>query len=227
MAGSGIFGTARGLRDNLPTHGETGELVDLRNDVKKAFAPLANITVVEYENPPAAAVASVYAATATQLAARTVVAAGLVGGAEVVFPFARPLSVTTAGATPASAPASVTVTGKDIDGKELTETITVPQTAATGNGAKCFKSVSKLVFTTSEGTDATVSVGHAAPLGLPIKPKARAGARLTVLEISAGTRLTTGTLSDPATNAPHGMYTPAAAANGTNDYCVMYEGVAT
>lgn len=227
MAGSGIFGTARGLRENLPTHGEVGELVDLRNDVKAAFAPLANITVVEYENAPAAATASVYVATATQLAARSVGAAGLVGGAEVVFPFARPISVTTAGATPASAPASVTVTGKDIDGKAQTEVISVPQTAATAVGTKCFKSVSKLDFTTSEGTDATVAVGHGAPLGLPITGKARAGALLTVMEVAIGARVTTGTLSSAATNAPHGMYTPAAAANGTNDYCILYEGATT
>ncbi len=221
--GSGLFSKERGLRENQPTHGEAGELGDLRNDVKRTLSTLAGVTVVEYVDAPAAAAASIFAAAATQVAARTVAASGLVGGAEVVLPFARPISVTTAGTTPASAPATVVVTGKDIDGKDLTETINVPQTAATANGAKCFKSVSKLAFSASEGTDATVSVGHAAPLGLPAKVKQRGGARLAVMEVAAGARVTTGTLSDAATNAPYGMYTPAAAPNGSNDYAVFFE----
>lgn len=225
MAGSGIMKSARGLRADLPRHGELGEIADLRSDVAKAFEPLANITVEEFTNPPAAAAAGVRVATAVTVAPQVVAASGLVGGAAVTLLYPRPISVTTAGGTPADAPATVTVTGTDVDGKAQTEDIAVPQTAATAIGTKAFKTVTGLSFTAAQGTDATVAVGWAAPLGLQESPKVRAGIALPVLEVAVGARVTTGALSDAATNPPHGLYTPAAAANGTNDYAVLFEAI--
>lgn len=221
-SGSGMFANKKPLK-TLPQHGEQGEIYDLRRDLKELFAPMANVVVEEFTDVPAASTAGIRIATATVASPVVVAASGLVGGAAVTLPYPRPISVTTAGVTPADAPATVTVTGLDVDGKALSETITVPQTAATGVGSKCFKTVTGLSFPAADGTAATVAVGWGAPIGLSEDPISRAGLVAPISEIAVGTKVTTGTLSLPATNAPHGMYTPATAANGTNDYAIYYE----
>ena len=216
MSGSDLFKDARGLRQLPPVHGPEGEVTDLRNDVKKALAPLACVTVEEFTNPVAASTNGVRAATAASLAVQS-------GSLTVTLPYPRLLSVTTAGGTPTDAPASVTITGTDVDGKVISETISVPQTATTANGTKAFKSVTGFAFTAGQGTDATVALGWAAPLGLSEAPKVRAGAAIPTLEVVNGARVTTGTLSDAATNPPYGVYTPASAPNATSDYAVYFE----
>lgn len=225
MAGSGILSNAKPIRlkTQTPNHGELGEVKDLRRDVEKALAPLANITVEEFTNPPAASAAGLRIATATVASIATVLGAALLLGG--VLPFARQITFTTAGVTPADAPANVVITGTDIDGKVQSETLSLAQTAALVASVKAYKTVTSLVFPAADGVAATVSVGWAAPLGLTQSPVVRAGAAFTVLEVSAGTRVTTGTLTDASTNPPHGLYTPAAAANGTNDYAVFFESV--
>ncbi len=223
MAGSGLLKNARSIRANLSKHGVTGEIEDLRKDTVEALANLCALTVEEFLNVPAASAAGVLVAVATTVAPMVKGASDLVGGVATILPFPRPVSVTTAGTTPADAPATVKVIGKDVTNKVLEETINVGQTATTVVGAKCFKVVERLEFSAADGTGATVSVGWGAPIGLSLKPKARAGSVFLDSEFAAGARVTTGTISDPATNAPFGMYTPASAPNGTNDYVLKYE----
>lgn len=225
MSGSNLFTFERGFRGTAPKHGPEGEAADLRADLLKWLPKLAAITVEEFTNPPAASAAGILAATASSVAVQSIGPASMVGApaTEFVLPFARPITVTTAGGTAADAPASVTITGKDIDGNAMTETIAVPQTATVQAGVKCFKSVSLITTTAGDGTGATMAIGWDAPLGLTLSPQPRAGATLLVREIAVGALVTTGAISSATTNAPHGMYTPADAANGTRDFAIFYE----
>lgn len=225
MSGSGLFLYERPFRGSYPKHGPEGEARDLRDDLQKWLPLLAAITVEEFTNPPAASAAGILAATASSIAVQAIGPASMVGAptTEFVLPFPRPITVTTAGATPSDAPANVVITGKDVDGNAMTETIAVPQTATVQASVKCFKSVSLITTTAGDGTGATMAIGWDAPIGLTRSPKARAGATLLVREIAAGALVTTGAISSSATNAPHGMYTPAAAADGARDYAIFYE----
>lgn len=64
----------------------------------------------------------------------------------------------------------VTVTGTDIDGNVLTETLPVftVDTATTVVGSKAFATVTSYSVPAMDGTGATVSIGTGAKLGLPI-----------------------------------------------------------
>jgi hypothetical protein len=193
------------------------ELHDLREDLTRTFAPLASITVEEFTNPAAANAAGLEAATATTVAPRTVTTF-VAGGVAALAAFGRNVTFTTAGDTPADAPASATVTGKDIDGKAQTETINLSQTADIVAGAKIFKSVSSVAYAAAGGTDATVSIGFGDLLGLTKTPKARAGLAALVREIAAGSLVTNGVL-----NAANRSYAPNSVPDGTRDYAVYYE----
>lgn len=225
MSGSGMFLLERGFRAPVPKHGPEAEAQDLRDDLKKWLPLLAAITLEEYTNPVAASTGGILAPTACSVAIQSIGPSGMVGAPATAFvlPYPRPLSVTTAGNTPAHAPANVTIAGTDVDGNALTETIAVPQTATTQAGTKCFKTVTSIVTTAGDGTDATMAVGWGAGLGLYKNPKARAGATLLIREIAVGALVTTGSISSAATNAPHGMYTPSDAPDAARDYCIFYE----
>lgn len=225
MSGSNLFAFERGFRGTAPKHGPEGEAAELRADLLKWLPKLAAITVEEFTNPPAALANGILLATASSVAVQSIGPASMVGApaTEFVLPFPRPITVTTAGVTPANAPANVVITGKDVDGNAMTETIAVPQTATVASGVKCFKSVSLITTTAGDGTGATMAIGWDAPIGLTLSPQPRAGATLMVREIAVGALVTTGAISAAGTNAPHGMYTPASAANGSQDYAIFYE----
>lgn len=200
-------------------HLSTGELDDLRKDVASALAPLAAIGVQEWVDPPAAAAAGLLAATASTVAPQTQARAALIaGGLAALKACPRNLVFTTAGTTPADAPANVVVTGKDINGNAITETITLAQTAAAANGVKAFADITSVVYPAGDGTGATIAIGTGNALGLSKKPKARAGLAGIIREIAIGAVVTTG-----AVDATNSTYTPAAAPNGTNDYAVYLE----
>lgn len=226
MAGSGLFATQQAQRPHLTAGGGQGkELRDLRQDVANEFSSLAAIAVEEYLNVPAAAAAGLKAATASSTSAVVFTAADLLLGG--VLPFARPIVFTTAGVTPADVPPTVTVSGTDVKGRFLTETINLAQTATTATTTKCFKTVTKVEYPAGDGVAGTVAIGWAAGIGLPQAPKARTTASFTqaLNEIVNGAAVapTTATLSLASVNGPYGMYTPASAPNGTNDYCIYYE----
>lgn len=203
----------------IPHIGGKNETGDLRNDVSQALSPMAAIMVQEWTDVPAAAAAGLLAATATVASARTLKASDLIGaGVTALKANARNLVFTTAGTTPADAPANVVVTGKDAGGKNQTETITLAQTAAAATGLKAFSEITSIAYPAADGTGATVSIGTGVALGLAKKPKSRAGLAGLIREISVGALVTTGTV-----DAANSTYTPAAAPNGTNDYAVYLE----
>lgn len=178
-----------------------------------------------FTNPAAASTNAIKTAIATVASATTYSGSALNGsiGASAISP-PRNITVTTAGSTPADAPASATITGTAADGSTQTETITISQTAATAAGVKAFATVTSIALTAADGTDATLAFGIGNVLGLDSKLRDVGGASNggVVKEVFNGSVVTNGTFVLPATSGPYGSYSPNTAPNGTNDYAVVY-----
>lgn len=167
--------------------------------------------------------AFVYPATATQLAPLTLLGNQLVQNSFADAP--RQLVFTTAGGTPAHAPATVKITGKDPSGNIMTETLALAQTGTTATSVRYWARVDKLEYAAGDGTAATIAISYAAPVGLRRKLKQRAGLNNTLKEVVNAAVVTTGTFAAPSsTDLPNGSYTPASAANDVSDYAIVYEG---
>lgn len=219
MSGSGLFSNKVADHPHLVDDpgGVSGEVGDLRRDLKAEFAPLVALTVDEFTNPAAAGAADLEAATATTVAPRTVTSF-LAGGVAKLAAFPRNITFTTAGGTAADAPATATITGTDPRGKAQTETVNLAQTATIATGTKPFKTVTSIAYSAADGTGATVSIGVGAGLGLGMPPKARSSAvPLAVREMVDGALVTNGVLN------ANGLYTPNTAPDGAHDYAVYYE----
>lgn len=184
--------------------------------------PLAHET---FTNVPAADADAIKTSIASSTSAVTYSGSALNGviGAGAISP-ARNLTVTTAGATPADAPATATITGTAADGSTQTEVINVGQTATTVVGAKAFASVVSIALSAGDGTGATLTFGTGNVLGLSSKLRDVGGvaAAAVLVEVEAGVVVTTGTFVLPATSGPFGTYAPATVPNGTNDYAIVY-----
>lgn len=224
--GSGIFAKRKAKREHLALNvgGLEGEVAKLRADTAKALEPMASIAIQDWVNPLAPAAAGLEAATATTVAPR-VVTSFLAPGATELKANPRNLTFTTAGGTPADAPANAVITGKDVDGKVITETVALSQTAATVQGVKAFASVTSVAYEAAEGAGATISIGYGSKFGLRAKLKARGGLAAPVREVANGAVVTTGTFVDETTSAPYGTYTPATAPDGTKSYAIYFESV--
>lgn len=220
--GSGQFSGQRAQKPHLlqQSGGVAAEIADVRADIAADFSANAAIAVEEFTDPAAAGAALISVAAASQVAAGR--SATLLALAASISP-PRPISVTTAGTTPADAPATAVVTGKDINGDAMTETLNVPQTATIATGSKCFASVSSIVEAAGDGTGATMSYGIGAPIGLGKPIKSRAGVASLIKEHAAGAVVTNGVIVAAATAAPNGSYAPNSAADGSRDYAVYYE----
>jgi len=218
--GSGLFTTAAPVIPHL----SKGEVDDLRQDVAAALKPMATLTVDEWTNPVASAAAGLKAATAT-VASPVVLSASdlLQAGKDALVANPRNVTFTTAGVTPADAPATATIVGTDIDGNPLTETVTLAQTATIAESVKAFKTITSISFPAADGVAATVAIGFGKKFGLTKTVKSRAGLVGVIKEIEAGVAVTTGVYADAATSAPHGTYAPNTAPDGARDYAVYYE----
>lgn len=222
MAGSGLLSTKGPNIPHLAQQGKKGvggEVADLRADIVAELAPMAAIAVDEFTNPLTAAAAGLLVATASTVAVQAYTTAQLLSaGRTELAANPRNVTFTTAGTTPADAPATAVIVGLDAEGKAQTETVSLAQTATIASGVKAFKSITSITFAAGDGAGATVSIGYGIVLGLSKTPKSRAGLASPVREIAVGVAVTTGAIS--ATNK---TYTPSAAPNGTNDYAVYYE----
>lgn len=223
--GSGLWAKQQAAHPHLlvPIGGIAQEVNDVRQDLTGVLKPLAAIVVEEYTAPVTGTTAMLKAATATTVAVQTVLAAGLLApGVAALLADGRNVTFTTAGVTPADAPATVLVTGTDMDGAVQTETVALAQTAATASGVKAFKTITSIVYAAGDGVNATIAIGVGNLLGLGRLPKARAGLTAPIREIVNGAAVTTGTFS-----AANRTYTPASAPNGAQGYAVYYEYDAT
>lgn len=181
--------------------------------------------VDEFTNALASSTNALRTAAASAASTQTVLAAALtdVGGKAELLARPRSISFTVAGATAAHAPTAGVITGTDINGDALTESVTITASAGTYEGAKAFKTITSISLTGGTGTGATVAIGFGNKFGLSRKAKTRAGAVMRGTEISAGSVVTNGTLVVAETGLPNGTYTPNTAPNGTNDYAISYE----
>lgn len=189
------------------------------------LAALVPIDRAEFTNPPAASSVALKAATATVAAPVTLTAADLLtqGKADIAT-YPRRIRFATAGVTPADAPATATIVGKDVDGNDLTETVNLAQTATTADSTKFFSSITSITYPAADGTAATVSIGYSPAVGLPFMPKLVTGAVVPVREIMDGAPVATaGTFVTPAAGAPYGGYTPNTAFDGAHDYALYIE----
>lgn len=178
----------------------------------------------EWTNPVAASANGLRTATATVATTSTVLAAALTeAGLTALATYPRNVTFTTAGGTAADAPATALITGTDIDGNALTETVNLAQTATIASGVKAFKTIVSIAFAAGDGTDATVAIGFGSVFGLSKKAKTRAGVVAVAQEIAAGAIVANGTFVVPATGAPYGTYAPNTAPDGSRDYAILFE----
>lgn len=215
--GSGLFSDKRAYKPHLVDGkgGVAGEVDDLRRDVLSTMALMAAITVEEFIDPPLGAVDDLETATATTVAPRTVTvfeAAGL--AALAAQP--RNVTITTAGVTASDAPATAVITGTYM-GAVQTETVTVPQTAASVASTKPFDGLTSVAYAAADGTGATNSIGIGGGVGVTTVPKTRGGGVTLFREVEAGAVVTTGALTAER------LYTPATAPDGSNDYAIYFE----
>jgi hypothetical protein len=223
IKGSGLFTKAMTLHPHLlQGHGTSGEVGDLRKDVANELSPMAAMTVEEFTAPAASDTAGLLAATASTVATQTITSF-LAGGVATLAARPRTIKFTTAGGTPADAPATVVVTGKDLHGNVMSETVTIAQTAASAETVKTYASLTSVAYAAGDGTGATVAIGIGVAVGLWKKIKFRAGATHPVQEIANAVVVATGTFVSAATALPNGSYTPATAFDGAKNYALYYE----
>jgi hypothetical protein len=188
--------------------------------------PAELVLVVDtFENVPTASTNAFLLAKASAVGAKSYTAAQLDGavGAGVSRP-ARNVTVTVAGTTAAESYTSLTVTGEDINGKSLSETIAVTAAAATYQGNSAFRKITNLAFTGGTGAGATVAVGFGNKLGFSEKTALRDTKVHVVSELQDGVHVgTAGTLAVPTVGLPNGTYTPNAAPDAAKTYTVVYE----
>jgi hypothetical protein len=196
-----------------------------RGDIGKAIAACLALDVLELVDPAAGATDDLLAATATVASETTILAAALesAGLTKLAAHGARKVTFTTAGGTPADAPATVDIVGEDVDGNELTETLALAQTAATVTSVGCYSAITSVTYPAADGTSATVAIGIADTFGLPSKVRTLAGGPNIVREVEDGTAPTAGTFEDSATSAPYGSYTPNTTPDGSADFGLVYE----
>lgn len=194
----------------------------------KAYKTITSIVYPAADNTGATvaigiAAAYIYPTFASTLAARTIMGAELNQASLADAP--RALVFTTAGVTPAHVPANVVITGKDVNGNDLKETLVLAQTATTATSTRTYAKVTKLEFPAGDGTAGSITISFAAPVGLKRKLKARAGLVSPLKEIVNGAVVTNGTFTAPTTtDLPNGTYTPNSAPNDASDYAIFYEG---
>lgn len=193
--------------------------------VARTLSNRAPIDVVEWTNPAASdddAIKTSVASTTSTASYTGTALNGVIGTGAISPP--RNILITTGGTTPADAPATATITGTDVDGNTLSETITVAQTGTTAAGSKCFASVTSIALPAGDGTGATLKFGTGVAIGFPVKTETRCGGAAVVAELVDGAApATAGTYTKAATALPHGSYTPNTAADGAHDYCVYFE----
>lgn|SRR5574343_348854 len=119
---------------------------------------------------------------------------------------------------------AMVITGTDLYGRSLTETLTLTDAGnTTDNGVKAFRTVTSIVIPAQGGTGGSYTIGFGNRIGLSRKLKERAGVSSLLKEHAAGSVATNGTVQSATTSPPHGTYQPNTAPDGSRDYAVLYE----
>jgi len=208
--------------------GVAGEVDDLRRDLVNELDALAPIAVEEFIDPAAADVDAIKTSAASAAAVQSFVAAdldGVVGAGEMVPPRNLDITSTLSGDIDA---VDVVITGKvrNAVGRLVDQTDTITLTDGgnvTDAGTLPFSTVETITVPAQSGTGGALSFGFGDLIGLAQPLVSRAGLEAVIREVAIGAVVTTGTFVDAAGSAPHGTYSPAAAADAANDYAVYYE----
>ena len=193
--GSGLFSNQHPIQDRFSRpgmSGVTGELGDLRAEIGVALSPLIAVTVDEIIHPALAAAANLEALHASVVGSRTVTTF-LAAGTAALAACPRNITFTVdGGGTPGHSFTQAIITGKDVAGKPLSETLTLVAGAGLNTGASCFASVSSIVYSGGTGVLASISIGIGLKLGLSKSLKARSGRVQMRKEIFNGRDITGG-----------------------------------
>lgn len=122
-----------------------------------------------------------------------------------------------------------TLSGLDINGNAISESIAIPNGGGTVNGAKFFAQVLSFTIPAQSGTGGTFTMGiRDAILGLPKLKIDGAIAAVSIKELTqvdsttAWTAPTAGAVTDAATALPNGSYTPNTAPDGASGRILVY-----
>lgn len=214
--GSGLLSHAIPVHEHLARQGGvSGEVADLRRDILSAVAPLAGIAVEEILGAVATSATALLGATAMAQSAATftpssttpLLAGGLAGLA------AAPRNVSfTPGGTTANVPHTAVITGFDVNGHTLTETVTLATNGSAVTSVNCFLRVTSIAFSAATGSGATVSIGLGTKIGLSRKVKLRNGNPVLLGVVLGKTRVDLTPPDGAALTLQH-FNTPSAADN--------------
>ena len=191
----------------------------------RALSQCLAVDVMSLINPAVGAAGDLKAATATVASIVTLTAADLLtaGKTKLALHGARAITFTTAGATEADAPANVAITGTDVKGDTITETLALAQTAAAVTSVRAYATITTLVYPAADGTSATIAIGISDKFGFPSKPKVYGATPNIIAELEDGAIPTAGAFVIPATSGPYGAYTPNSSPNGALDFLVTFQ----
>lgn len=124
----------------------------------------------------------------------------------------------------------VVITGTDIHGNVITDTITLTDDGNTTDaGVVAFATVTQIVVPANAGTGATLDFGTGVIVGFAAPLKVRNSDAVVLAENEAGTPKAydalAGTYVAPSAGDLNGNVTQGSAPNGTNDYAYAYEPV--
>jgi len=139
----------------------TAEILAKISGTTLVFAGPSVATLTFATGSMASSAAGLKAATATVASTVTVLPGGLLSaGIAALLANPRKLRFTTAGGTPADAPANVVITGTDYTGAAQSETLALAQTASSATSTKVYASITSLAYPAADGTAATIAVGY-------------------------------------------------------------------
>ena len=145
---------------------------------------------------------------------------GVIGAGAISPP--RNITITTTSHTDIDAVACVVV-GTDIYGDAQTDTITLTNGGNTTDaGTECFATVTSITIPAQTGTGGAITIGTGEAIGFE-KPVVSAGGEpLVLLEVSAGSIVTNGTLLAASAAGPNGSYEPNTSFDAARDTGLVY-----
>lgn len=227
VSGSGIFSGQRAQKGHLVrgTGGVAGEVADLRSDVLDDFASNIAMAMDDYTNEPAADPDAIKATFNSSTSIEVYTGTDLDGAVgTAVMDAPRNITVTTESTgTPSHVPATMNITGTDINNKPLTETVNVSQSNALVAGVKAFKTVTQIDFPAGDGATAEMTIGFGNVVGLSKPIKARTGLSAISKEILSGVLLA-GVIYEEWTDLATADVDAIKTDIASNDSPVVYEG---
>lgn len=185
--------------------------INIRNEVQSAFGYLRR---QKWTDPDAVSATALKALTATSNTVPTTIT-------PTAQPdFARLISVTPGGVTDDVAAGNYVLTGKDIRGNAITETLVFEANATTKQvSTKAFKTVTSLLAPIQDGAGATFSIGVEDALGLD---RCMSGNEVLLATVDGVRETTFPTVTYHATDISKNTVDPNTALNGAKDLAIVY-----